>query len=630
MSSGKTTEKGAGVIKRVAPLAPGGNGKGILPGQGRPVPANRSPSKPHPSCSTSSSSMDLLQKENAALKKTIVDMNKAKGKMMDSERNALLQKILSLETLKVKQQQQLSEKDAETTRLRGEVATLHDTKLKDQRGEANHQEAVMRSQRQQMEVLGQQLETMTRRCQMLESTSSATIGMAAATMEGGIIKPNAPVDMEGVEERLNDALEKNRQWLVYDNQREVYISGLHVRLSQLEQQLAETLNNAQGTVMEEKQRHFERLLLRARTDLDEQRAARARAESELELARRQQETEREAATEARAELERERQQWEAERSAQDGEREQSALVKQRLEGEKGSVGRLQAELSLVRQRFEAEQSACGRLRAELGQLHKRIESEAKQTEVALEWERRRLLEATASLDAEKKRAAELAARLKSEQEAARGREEERRRAEAAARKGDGERKRAEGERRAAEEERRRMAETALGLKNELERYRALYEEKFQNASDYCAQVQLLKKVLNQRDKEDARLALLEEEVRNSQGDRIRLEGGLNKVLKELRRARDRSRHLEAEIASLPKGLRNLCQVEPPCHPHLDDDDIPQLLTREPRQSPRDPRAVRHSNSDVLEESLLECPNCSAEYPVSRHRDLLNHLDICCQ
>ncbi|CAN0100834.1 unnamed protein product [Lampetra planeri] len=556
MSSGKTTEKGAGVIKRVAPLAPGGNGKGILPGQGRPVPANRSPSKPHPSCSTSSSSMDLLQKENAALKKTIVDMNKAKGKMMDSERNALLQKILSLETLKVKQQQQLSEKDAETTRLRGEVATLHDTKLKDQRGEANHQEAVMRSQRQQMEVLGQQLETMTRRCQMLESTSSATIGMA----------PNAPVDMEGVEERLNDALEKNRQWLVYDNQREVYISGLHVRLSQLEQQLAETLNNAQGTVMEEKQRHFERLLLRARTDLDEQRAARARAESELELARRQQETEREAATEARAELERERQQWEAERSAQDGEREQSALVKQRLEGEKGSVGRLQAELSLVRQRFEAEQSACGRLRAELGQLHKRIESEAKQT-------------------------------------------------------GDGERKRAEGERRAAEEERRRMAETALGLKNELERYRALYEEKFQNASDYCAQVQLLKKVLNQRDKEDARLALLEEEVCMlvetfySQGDRIRLEGGLNKVLKELRRARDRSRHLEAEVCIITLSS------------HL---ALHTLLTREPRQSPRDPRAVRHSNSDVLEESLLECPNCSAEYPVSRHRDLLNHLDICCQ
>ncbi|XP_032808024.1 centrosomal protein of 55 kDa isoform X2 [Petromyzon marinus] len=615
MSSGKTTEKGAGVTKRVAPLAPGGNAKGILPGQGRPVPANRSPSKPHPSCS--SSSMDLLQKENAAMKKTIVDMNKAKGKMMDPERNALLQKILSLETLKVKQEQQLSEKAAETTRLRGEVALLHDAKLKDQRGEANHQEAVIRSQRQQVEVLGQQLETMTRRCQ-------------AAAMEGGIIKPNAPVDMEGVEERLNDALEKNRRWLVYDNQREAYVCGLHMRISQLEQQLAEMLNNAQGTVTEEKQGHFDRLLLRARTDLDGQRAARARAESELELARQQQETEREAATEARAELERERQQWEAERSAHDGEREQTALLKQRLEGEKGNVGRLQAELSLVRQRFEAEQSACGRLRAELGQLHKRIESEVKQAEVALEWERRRLLEVTASLDAEKKRVAELSARLKSEQEAARGREEERRRAEAVARKGDSERKRAEEERRAAEEERRRMAETALGLKNELERYRALYEEKFQNAADYCAQVQLLKKVLNQRDKEDARLALLEEEVRSGQGDRIRLEGGLNKVLRELRRARDRSRHLEAEIASLPKGLRNLCQVEQPCHPHLDDDDIPQLLTREPRQSPRDLRAVRHSNSDLLEESLLECPNCSAEYPVSRHRDLLNHLDICCQ
>ncbi|KAG7216327.1 hypothetical protein INR49_021731 [Caranx melampygus] len=42
---------------------------------------------------------------------------------------------------------------------------------------------------------------------------------------------------------------------------------------------------------------------------------------------------------------------------------------------------------------------------------------------------------------------------------------------------------------------------------------------------------------------------------------------------------------------------------------------------------------RHSltsstHSSLLNESYLECPGCHAEYPASRYRELMNHLEVC--
>lgn len=33
-------------------------------------------------------------------------------------------------------------------------------------------------------------------------------------------------------------------------------------------------------------------------------------------------------------------------------------------------------------------------------------------------------------------------------------------------------------------------------------------------------------------------------------------------------------------------------------------------------------------TSLLDESFLECPNCQASYPTSRHKDLLAHIDFC--
>ncbi|CAL8256175.1 unnamed protein product [Lota lota] len=76
----------------------------------------------------------------------------------------------------------------------------------------------------------------------------------------------------------DQALEKNQQWLVYDQQREHYLRGVLVRLSCLEQQLnqanqalSQQHNEAHSDERErmaQMQDHFESLLLKAKTELE--------------------------------------------------------------------------------------------------------------------------------------------------------------------------------------------------------------------------------------------------------------------------------------------------------------------------------------------------------------------------
>lgn len=50
----------------------------------------------------------------------------------------------------------------------------------------------------------------------------------------------------------------------------------------------------------------------------------------------------------------------------------------------------------------------------------------------------------------------------------------------------------------------------------------------------------------------------------------------------------------------------------------------EKASRESQQSFGSPPRA-HS---LLDESFLECPNCRAQYPTSRHRELLVHIDQC--
>ncbi|XP_006783907.1 centrosomal protein of 55 kDa-like isoform X4 [Neolamprologus brichardi] len=64
----------------------------------------------------------------------------------------------------------------------------------------------------------------------------------------------------------------------------------------------------------------------------------------------------------------------------------------------------------------------------------------------------------------------------------------------------------------------------------------------------------------------------------------------------------------------------------------------QLKREEPDQSSGEtnpplsqfsrPSLTSSPHSNLMNESFLECPVCQAEYPVSHHRELMNHLEIC--
>lgn len=105
--------------------------------------------------------------------------------------------------------------------------------------------------------------------------------------------PHKTEEMNSVhilEAQLKDALEKNRQWLVYDQQREAYVQGLMARMVDLEQQVANAKQNQQAKdsnsdAKEDKQKYYDRLLLAAKKDLEGERQISAQLNSELSAIR---------------------------------------------------------------------------------------------------------------------------------------------------------------------------------------------------------------------------------------------------------------------------------------------------------------------------------------------------------
>ncbi|EPY82022.1 hypothetical protein CB1_000689008 [Camelus ferus] len=99
------------------------------------------------------------------------------------------------------------------------------------------------------------------------------------------------------------ALEKNQQWLVYDQQREVYVKGLLAKIFELEQK-SETAAHAvsqqtkktasEGCLQEEKQKFYNHLLANAKNDLEVQRQTITQLNFELsEFRRKYEETQKE-------------------------------------------------------------------------------------------------------------------------------------------------------------------------------------------------------------------------------------------------------------------------------------------------------------------------------------------------
>uniref|UniRef100_A0A8C9X6Q2 Centrosomal protein 55 like n=1 Tax=Sander lucioperca TaxID=283035 RepID=A0A8C9X6Q2_SANLU len=171
--------------------------------------------------------LEKVRKENAHLRKKIDEMAKQHIKPPDSEKSKLLERILSLETLRERNNQQLliKEQELETTRQHlsakgGEVVASLQAQLEQRRKEAEQRDTLLQNLSQETGNLKNQLATVSARCQSLETQALP------------------PADLALVQDQLRDALEKNQQWLMYDQQREAYVQSILARTRELEQQLA--------------------------------------------------------------------------------------------------------------------------------------------------------------------------------------------------------------------------------------------------------------------------------------------------------------------------------------------------------------------------------------------------------
>lgn len=167
------------------------------------------------------------------------------------------------------------------------------------------------------------------------------------------------------------------------------------------------------------------------------------------------------------------------------------------------------------------------------------------------------------------------------------------------------------------EERRREREDR---KSSAERDALLQDQHRKREAELIMQVNLLQKSLMNQKEEQKRMAILEQQIQlsakeseNEKLDRQTLQHQLHKVLKELRKARDQITRLESS-----KQQRESRFSEPSSYNRM---DLERLTIQDHMTSPS-------KVHNILDESVLECPNCGASYPTSQHRELLAHLDYC--
>ncbi|XP_015230733.1 PREDICTED: centrosomal protein of 55 kDa [Cyprinodon variegatus] len=488
--------------------------------------------KSNSSGSKADAELERVRKENAHLRKKMDELAKRHIKPPDSDKSKLLERILSLETLRERNNQQLLVKEQELEALRqqlsakgGEVVASLQAQLEQRRREAEQRDAMFQSLSQETENLKNKLATVSARCQSLET--QAANGQAPAA------------ELVRVQDQLKDALEKNQQWLVYDQQREVYVQSVVARTMELEQQLAQAKEQQESNIKpssdastnsqaSEKEsglkEHYERLLSDMKKDLESERDQTAKAQQESNV-------QKEQTLKAQAELQRQREQ----------------------------VSRIQEEMCALQKKYEdkcCELSAYKRKYEERGK-------ELDETKIQLQAERL-------------------------------------------------------GNRHVAHEERKVSSERTDRMRADLERVEKRLDEEKKRSAELLQQVNMLQKSIIDQNEEHRRIAALEQQIQlsakdfeNEKLDRQSMQGQLQKVLKELRKARD-------QIAKLESAKQQSARFsEPSSYNNLE-------FERLTIDDPTSPSKV----ISLLDESFLECPRCQASYPTSRHRELLAHIDYC--
>ncbi|XP_076867542.1 centrosomal protein of 55 kDa-like isoform X2 [Brachyhypopomus gauderio] len=242
-----------------------------------------------------------LRKENAYLKMSLDELSRQKGAPWESENNTvLLERILALETLKERNSQQILARDQEIASLReqlcsdnAEVVASLQAQLNQQKLDAGMRENLFQSLKQETDELKTKLVVMSAKCQ--ENTTEPT--------KDGSTDRNVAV----IQEHLKDALEKNQQWLSYDQQREAYVRTVMERMHHLEQELRQANEALQqkdeearleALYHEESLQHHAELLRSTRADLEVEREKAKHLEEKQREAQRRSEEERRRAEDA--------------------------------------------------------------------------------------------------------------------------------------------------------------------------------------------------------------------------------------------------------------------------------------------------------------------------------------------
>ncbi|XP_064000770.1 centrosomal protein of 55 kDa [Pogoniulus pusillus] len=233
------------------------------------------------SSSRQESDSEKYKQENAALRKSMEEVVKRKSKMTDPERRGLLEKILALEKEKEKYIHLLGEKDKEIQNLKDKLSSknnsseisLLQSQLEEKTKEAQRREQLLHSLSEEINRLKCNISTVTRKCVELENRVSTS----QASQEDVTNSTGSATNLHEVENQLRDALEKNQQWLLYDQQREVYVRGLLGRIFELEQKSDTACQqeskefSSEGHLQEEKQKYYDQLLLTVKSDLETER-----------------------------------------------------------------------------------------------------------------------------------------------------------------------------------------------------------------------------------------------------------------------------------------------------------------------------------------------------------------------
>ncbi|XP_024141560.2 centrosomal protein of 55 kDa isoform X1 [Oryzias melastigma] len=320
--------------------------------------------------------LEKVRKENAHLRKKIDELAKRHVRPPDSDKSKLLERILSLETLRERNNQQLLGKEQELESLRqqlsakgGEVVASLQAQLEQRKKEAELRDGLLQSLSQETENLKNKLATVSARCQSLETQGS---GQAP------------PADLALVQDQLKDALEKNQQWLCYDQQREAYVQSVVARSVELEQQLAQAKKAESSSEGSDKENdlksHYEQKLSELQKSLQRQKEETIRVQLELSA-------HKEKALKAEAELQK--------------RKEEAALLQRKYEDECGECSAAQRrceetsrELQEARMQLQAERAGnrhavhderkvsserADRMKAELDSLNVRLEEERRRS-----------------------------------------------------------------------------------------------------------------------------------------------------------------------------------------------------------------------------------------------------------